>query len=298
MSDPVAPKAKRRSGEEPAPNSIRGRNPEPNEPGNIQGRSLSALLADRVYIVTGAAGGIGAGIAEALVEAGGSVALADLDFDATQVTAHRIDPEGQRTSAVRCDVGSGSSVQEAVAATVARFGRLDGVVNNAGVIDMNEARHAGTAEWERQLNINVTGAFRVCRAALEHLTGTEGAAIVNVASNCGKVGFPNMAGYNASKAAVINLTRSLATEWAPLGINVNAVCPGAVDTPMLALVADWLADHQGGDPAAILADMTLPQLGRKAAPIEVGRVVAFLLSPAAILIRGQAINVDAGETPY
>ena len=195
-------------------------------------------------------------------------------------------------------MGADSSVGEAVAATVARFGRLDGVVNNAGVIEMNEARHATSAAWARELDINVTGVFRVCRAALEHLSASDQAAIVNVASNCGKVGFPNMAGYNASKAAVINLSRSLATEWAPLGINVNAVCPGAVDTPMLAGVADWLAEHQGGDPADILAGIVLPQLGRKAAPIEVGRVVAFLLSPDAVIIRGQAINVDAGETPY
>ena len=255
-------------------------------------------LRDRVYLVTGAAGGIGAGIAEALVEAGGSVALADLDLDATLVTAHRIDPGGRRTSAVRCDVGSDSSVAEAVAATVAHFGRLDGVVNNAGVIEMNEARHATSAAWARELDINVTGVFRVCQAALEHLSASDQAAIVNVASNCGKVGFPNMAGYNASKAAVINLTRSLATEWAPLGINVNAVCPGAVDTPMLAGVAEWLADHQGGDADDILAGMALPQIGRKIAPIEVGRVVAFLLSAAATIIRGQAINIDAGETPY
>ncbi len=255
-------------------------------------------LGDRVYLVTGAGGGIGAGIAEALVEAGGSVALADLDLEATQMTARRIDPNGRRTSAVRCDVGADSSVQEAVAAAVAHFGRLDGVVNNAGVIEMSEARHATSGAWARELDINVTGVFRVCRAALEHLSASDRAAIVNVASNCGKVGFPNMAGYNASKAAVINLTRSLAAEWAPLGINVNAVCPGAVDTPMLGRVADWLAEHQGGDPDDILAGMALPQIGRKVAPIEVGRVVAFLLSADAVIIRGQAINVDAGETPY
>ena len=255
-------------------------------------------LGDRVYLVTGAAGGLGAGIAEALVEAGGSVALADLDLEATRVTARRIDAGGRHSFAVGCDVGSDSSVGEAVAATVAHFGRLDGVVNNAGVIEMNEARHATSEAWARELNINVTGAFRVCQAALEHLSASDQAAIVNVASNCGKVGFPNMAGYNASKAAVINLTRSLATEWAPLGINVNAVCPGAVDTPMLGRVAGWLADHQGGDPDDILAGMALAQIGRKIAPIEVGRVVAFLLSPDALIIRGQAINVDAGETPY
>ena len=255
-------------------------------------------LDGRVYVVTGAAGGIGAGIAEALVDTGGSVTLADLDLEATEATARTIDPTGHTTFAVGCDVGSDESAQAAVEATVERFGRLDGVVNNAGVIDMGEARHATSAEWARQLDINVTGVFRMCRTALQHLTASDQAAIVNVASNCGKVGFPNMAGYNASKAAVINLTRTLATEWAPLGININAVCPGAVDTPMLAHVASWLADRQGGDPEEILAGMTLPQLGRKAAPIEVGRVVAFLLSPDAIVIRGQAINVDAGETPY
>ena len=255
-------------------------------------------LDGRVYVVTGAAGGIGAGIAEALVGAGGSVALADLNLEAADAAARTIDPTGRCTFAVRCDVGSDSSVEAAVAATVARFGRLDGVVNNAGVIDMNESRHATSTEWQRQLDVNVTGVFRMCRAALEQLAASDQAAIVNVASNCGKVGFPNMAGYNASKAAVINLTRTLATEWAPEGINVNAVCPGAVDTPMLGHVADWLADHQGGDPEELLAGMILPQLGRKAAPVEVGRVVAFLLSADAIIIRGQAINVDAGETPY
>lgn len=255
-------------------------------------------LADRVHLVTGAAGGIGAGISEAIIEAAGSVALADLDVETSRTTAHRIDPDGRHTLAVRCDVASDASVREAVGATVARFGRLDGVVNNAGVIEMNEARHASSAAWARELDVNVTGVFRVCRAALEHLTASDRAAIVNVASNCGKVGFPNMAGYNASKAAVINLTRSLATEWAPLGINVNAVCPGAVDTPMLAKVADWLAEHRGGDPEAILTGMSLPQLGRKVKPIEVGRVVAFLLSADALIVRGQAINVDAGETPY
>ena len=255
-------------------------------------------LVGRVYVVTGAAGGIGAGIAEALVDAGGSVALADLDLESTEATARAIDSTGRCTFAVRCNVGSDSSVEAAVDATVARFGRLDGVVNNAGVIDMNESRHATSTEWQRQLDVNVTGVFRMCRAALEQLTASDQAAIVNVASNCGKVGFPNMAGYNASKAAVISLTRTLATQWATLEINVNAVCPGAVDTPMLGHVAGWLADHQGGDPEELLAGMILPQLGRKAAPVEVGRVVAFLLSADAIIIRGQAINVDAGETPY
>ncbi|MCP4382788.1 MAG: SDR family oxidoreductase, partial [Hyphomicrobiales bacterium] len=123
-------------------------------------------------------------------------------------------------------------------------------------------------------------------------------AIVNIASNAGKVGFPNMAAYNASKAAVINLTRSLAAEWADRGINVNAVCPGSVATPMLHEVAEELARDGKGDAGTLFAGMVPGQLGRHVTPIEVGEVVAFLLSDAATIIRGQAINVDGGETPY
>ncbi|MGA0894786.1 MAG: SDR family oxidoreductase, partial [Ilumatobacteraceae bacterium] len=108
----------------------------------------------------------------------------------------------------------------------------------------------------------------------------------------------NMAAYNASKAAVISLTRSLSREWADDNINVNAVCPGAVDTPMLSGVADWLAPRIGAPADEILAGMSAAQLGRKIAPIEVGRVVAFLLSDDAVIIRGQSISIDGGDTPY
>ena len=128
--------------------------------------------------------------------------------------------------------------------------------------------------------------------------GGKGGAIVNIASNAGKVGFPNMAAYNASKAAVINLTRSLASEWAAHGINVNAVCPGSVATPMLREVAAELERDGVGDAATLFAGMVPGQLKRHVEPLEVGRVVAFLLTDAATIIRGQAINVDAGETPY
>src|SRR5262249_58154836 len=120
---------------------------------------------------------------------------------------------------------------------------------------------------------------------------------VNIASNAGKVGFPNMAAYNATKAAVINLTRSLAREWAERRINVNAVCPGSVDTPMLRDVAGTLAAGTGRSRDSLFAGMVPAQLGRHVRPIEVGRVVVFLLSDAAEIIRGQSINVDGVDTP-
>ena len=125
-----------------------------------------------------------------------------------------------------------------------------------------------------------------------------GGSIVNVASNAGKVGYPNMAAYNASKAAVISLTRSLSAEWAENAINVNAVCPGGVETPMLEEVADWVGPRIGAAPEDLHATMTPAQLGRHIEPVEVGRVVAFLLSDGALIIRGQSINVDGGDTPY
>ena len=107
-----------------------------------------------------------------------------------------------------------------------------------------------------------------------------------------------MAAYNASKAAVIGLTRSLSMEWAEHGINVNAVCPGGVDTPMLRGVAEWLSPRLDVPADRILAGMGPAQLGRRVAPVEVGRVIAFLLSDDALIIRGQAVNVDGGDTPY
>lgn len=255
-------------------------------------------LAERTEFVTGAAGGIGGGIVAVLLAEGANVVLADLDVAHTQAVATALDPAGRHTLAVAVDVCDEISVGEAAVAALTRFGRIDGLVNNAGTIALNPAWEATTAEWDRQLAVNVTGTFVVSKVLGEHMKAA-GGAIVNVASNCGKVGYANMAGYNASKAAVISLTRSLAGEWAADGINVNAVCPGGVDTPMLAGVAEWLSPRVGVAASELLDGMGLAQLGgRKISPVEVGRVIAFLLSDDAAIIRGQAISVDAGNTPY
>jgi NAD(P)-dependent dehydrogenase (short-subunit alcohol dehydrogenase family) len=196
------------------------------------------------------------------------------------------------------DVTSEADADRVVEKTVARFGRLDGLVNGAGAIVMGSASDSNQDDWDRQLAVNLTGTFIFSKAVVRHLKEHGGGAIVNVASNCGKVGYRNMAAYNASKAAVINLTRSLAEEWAEVGINVNAVCPGGVDTPMLDKVAEWWAQRLTTTKDELLAGMGPAQLGRRVQPIEVGRVIAFLLSDDAVIIRGQAINVDGGDTPY
>lgn len=256
-------------------------------------------LSGRTVLVTGAAGGIGGGIVTVLLDQGARVVLADLDPRATERAARSADPTGERTLAVAADVCDTSSIGAAVSLAADHFGQIDGLVNNAGTVAMNTAWDATAPEWDRQLAINVTGTFLVSQAVGAQMRAHGGGAIVNVASNCGKVGYRNMAGYNASKAAVISLTRSLAMEWAEHGINVNAVCPGGVDTPMLAAVAEWLSPRIAAPAAEILGGMGLAQLGgRKITPVEVGRVIAFLLSDDATIIRGQSISIDAGDTPY
>jgi len=251
-------------------------------------------------LVTGAGSGIGRGICEAVAQAGGTVVATDINLNSAQETADTIRMAGDsRSLALKLDVTDSASVSSAMGRTVGEFGRLDGLVANAGVLAMDPALEAADEEWGHQFEVNVLGVFTVCRIAARTMIeqGT-GGAIVTIASNAGKVGYPNMAAYNASKAAVINLTRTLAAEWAEHRINVNAVCPGGVDTPMLGKVASWLANRFGGEPGALRASMTPAQLGRHVQPIEVGRVVAFLLSDDASIIRGQAINADGGDTPY
>ena len=170
-------------------------------------------------------------------------------------------------------------------------------MNNAGVVQMIAASDITPEAWRREFEVNVGGVMNGAQAARLAFAG-KGGAIVNIASNAGKVGFPNMAAYNASKAAVINLTRSLAREWAPERINVNAVCPGSVATPMLRDVADQIAKETGRSSDELFAGMVPAQLGRHVEPIEIGRVVVFLLTEAAEIIRGQSINLDGGDTPY
>jgi NAD(P)-dependent dehydrogenase (short-subunit alcohol dehydrogenase family) len=256
-------------------------------------------LSDRVVAVTGAAGGIGEGIARVLLEQGARVSLWDLSAERTQQVAAGVDRSGERTLALAVDVTDPDAVRGAVEATVERFGALDGLVNNAGTITMNAAWEATAEEWRRHLEVNVTGSFVCAQAVGRHMKAAGGGVVVNVASNAGKVGYANMAAYNASKAAVISLTRSLALEWSADGINVNAVCPGGVDTPMLAQVAEWLSPRLGTPADELLQGMGASGLGgRRIRPEEVGRVIAFLLSDDAVIIRGQSISVDGGDTPY
>ena len=261
---------------------------------------MSALsdkaLEGGVVVVTGAARGIGAAIVEAALAAGAHVALIDRDEATARETARRLDSSGKRALAVVADVTDAVSLARAAKAA-AQLGTIRGWVNNAGVVQMIAASDLTSEAWRGEFEVNVGGVVNGAQAARLAFAG-KGGAIVNIASNAGKVGFPNMAAYNASKAAVINLTRSLAREWAGERINVNAVCPGSVATPMLRDVADRLSKEIGRSSNELFAGMVPAQLGRHIQPIEIGRIVVFLLTDAAEIIRGQSINLDGGDTPY
>ena len=258
--------------------------------------SQSTSITGKNVVVTGAAQGVGLGIVEELLDQGANVVMLDRNSEVLSASAEKAEKSfGKTVLSFTADVTATDDVRNAFKAAFESLGPLHGLVNNAGIIRMGAATTSTADDWLSQMNVNVVGTVNCCNLFREKSDTT--ASIVNIASNAGKVGYPNMAAYNASKAAVINLTRTFAAEWAP-DTNVNAVCPGGVLTPMLEHVADVVGERIGERPDELLATMVPAQLNRHILPREVGKVVAFLLSDAAIIIRGQSINVDGGDTPY
>lgn len=257
-------------------------------------------LCGKVALVTGGGNGLGAGIAEALVEAGAAVVVADIDMEGAEQVATQLEQRHARTLPFRMDVTKEEEVRRAIEAGCREFGRLDVLVNNAGVVMIENALDLPMADWDRVFEVNVRALFQCARIFAKRLIQQgHGGSVINIASNAGKNGYVGQCHYNASKAAVISITQTLAKELAEYGINVNAVCPGAVDTDMLRRCMHWTIEQSGGTVSVddLCKSWAPPQLGRLITPIEVGRVIAFLASEAAAIIRGQSINVDAGVTP-
>lgn len=240
----------------------------------------------RVVLVTGAASGIGRATALRLAEEGARLLCIDINGDGAQATAASV----ADSASLRVDVADPAACDGAVAEAVKRFGKLDGLANVAGVGSFGHAAATSDAEWQRVIGINLTGVFQMTRAALPILEKS-GGAIVNIASAAGLVATPYAAAYSASKSGVVGLTRSVAAEYARKGVRVNAICPGAVDTPLIA----------GGFDAIDGVDMDLfsrmtPLIGPTARPEDIAAAVAFLLSGDAQFITGTTLAVDGGQT--
>lgn len=249
-------------------------------------------LEGQVAIITGAASGIGRGIARRLAAEGCDIAVFDIDAKGAAATRVEITAMGRRCSAYTVDVCRLDEAASAVAAAEVELGPIDILVNNAGVLRMGAVATLSEADWDQSFAINVGGVFRCSKAVLPSMIRRRKGRIINTASWFGKIGKPHFAAYCASKFAVIGLTQSLAMEAAAHGIRVNAVCPGTiVDTAMRA-EADAGAMRLG-QPTAAERESTIP-LGRVGRPDDIARVVAFLASAESAYMTGQAINVTGG----
>jgi NAD(P)-dependent dehydrogenase (short-subunit alcohol dehydrogenase family) len=249
-------------------------------------------LTGKVALITGAGSGIGAETVREFSARGAEIAALDLDRVAAQTSIDATRSGGGL--ALGCDVRSAISCADAVSSGIEALGRLDIVVNSAGVIRYGSVDEISLEDWWLQVDTNLGGVFHICRAAIPHLRAAGGGAIVNVASTQAFATQPEVPAYAASKAAVVALTRTMAIDHAADAIRVNAVGPGSVDTAMLRYAANVFSPD---DPtAAIEAWGVSHPLGRVITPTEVAHVIVFLASDEASGVTGATYMVDGGAT--
>ncbi|MFK0268009.1 SDR family NAD(P)-dependent oxidoreductase [Pseudomonas asiatica] len=243
---------------------------------------------NKVAIVTGGAGGIGAAIAGRLASEGATVVVSDVNLEAAQAVAQAIEAAGDKARAMAADIASGEACRGLVQAVASEFGRIDVLVNNAGINRRGNLLALSEDDWHSSFAVNLDAMFHLCRAVLPGMIEAGGGAIVNTASQWGLYPAPGHIAYNVTKAAVASFTQNLARDYAPQKIRVNAVCPGEIHTPMLE--AGVL---RSGRTIADL-DRMVP-FGRIGKPEEVAALVAFLASDEAAFMCGSLVEITGAQ---
>lgn len=249
-------------------------------------------LKGQVGIVTGGGQGLGKTFCHTFAEAGADIIVAEINTATGPVTVDEIEAQGRRALFVETDVRDRASVEAMVDQALATFGKIDFLMNNAGIVQHMEAENVDAEGWRDVIDVNLTGLFFCCQAVGRHMIERRQGRIINIASMSGLiVNYPQcQASYNASKAAVVHLTRSLAGEWAQYNIRVNAIAPGYMNTEM---AAPFFDDPEYG---GVWID-AIP-LKRPGEPEELGPVAVFLASQASSYVTGETIVVDGGYTVW
>lgn len=251
---------------------------------------MNLSFENKVALVTGAGSGMGLATVKAFAEAGAAVVLADINEHAVRSAADELVSAGHKAIAVRCNVADEAEVAAMIEQTGATFGRLDAAFNNAGVMSPAiETADASGEDFDHMTAINLRGVWNCMKYELRQMREQGSGAIVNCSSIGGLIGIPGRAIYHASKHGVIGLTKSAALEYASRGIRINAVCPGTIETPM---VADMMA-KESITREDFQRDLPIGRLGR---PEEIAAAVLWLCSPGASFVIGHALVVDGGYT--
>ncbi len=252
-------------------------------------------LAGKRALITGGASGIGRAIAERFAAEGATVAVCDLSADACHAAAEELRRSGAKAVAVVGDVAKTESAKKMVEEAVAALGGLEILVNNAGIETIGSVTTATDEEWERQIAVNLNGVYHVSRFAIPAIIKSGGGAIINMGSIGGLVAVKEYSAYGASKAAVIQLTKSMATDYAPYNIRVNCICPGPIDTPMLDRACERLKGTGSADDVR-RAYASFTMLKRCGKPEEIASCALFLASDESSYVTGHALVADGGFT--